>query len=171
MSSTALLNLYDTLKTKHLAVTIDALNVVSSFSWFNQNKKGENFQALQRDIAVFFELTNIEWNTHPHVNDNYGNEELGICTFNLHYFRKSLENDDLATAELIDKVNCIHRAINLLNGDNFGNTVRVNEIQDTAHDNVIDWTITYQTQLFEQANDLSRVTVDPNLVINKTLTI
>ena len=61
MAQTALRNLYETLETALNAVLDDSSDkVVSHVNWFNQNKAGENFQAINRDTAVFFELIGIE---------------------------------------------------------------------------------------------------------------
>ncbi len=171
MAQTALRNLYDTLKTTLEAVLDDNSDqVVSYFSWYNQNKAGENFQAIIRDTAIFFELVNIGWQTiNGVINDAYSNQEQGTCTFNLHFFRKSLKDDNLATIELIDKVNEVHRDLLILSGENFSCIQRISEQQDTVHDNVIDWVVTYKCQLYEQATEINRTAVSPSLSISKSI--
>jgi len=172
MAQTALRNLYETIESKLLATEDDSSElVVSSFSWFNQNKIDSNFQALKRDVAVYFELLSIDWQTKNMYNAAHTNEEQGYCVFNLHFMRRSLKNDALSTIELIDKVNECHRDLVILGGDNFSNTQRQGEQQDNNHDNVIDWVITYSTQLHEQSSVIPRTNVNPDLIINKEIDI
>lgn len=171
MGAVAIVNLYQTLKSKHLTVNIDSEAVVKHFSFFNQNKQAENFQAINRDIAAFFEIISVDWDTRNKVRNDYGQQERGILVFNMHYYRKSLKADETATLELLDYTNELHRAINMIGGDNFDNTTRVSDVQDTSHENVTGWIITYRTQIFEQSTDLNRTVVNPDLVVNKEVIV
>lgn len=165
--SLAIKNLYDTLKTNCLAIQ-DALlqPVVNHFSFYNQNKADENFQAIGRNVAIFLELEDIGWRERNKAKTDRENEQIGICNFRLHVFRKSLKNDNDATLELLQIADTVHRVVIESYSTNFNLIRRIGNVQDSSHDNVIDLQITYTCQLYEQATTIVRAVVsDAGLVI------
>lgn len=170
MAKSALTNLYTTLKTNLLSVRDDNdNNIVGFVSFFNNNKAGENFKANTNNVSVYFELINIDWQTKNFAGNNTSWEQIGIASFRLHCFRKSLKDDDLATLEIIDKCNDISRAVTVSYGENFNTVQRTGDSQDTSHDNLIDWQIEFSASVNEQANCLDRTLVNPDIVVSKTI--
>lgn len=152
-------NIYTQLKAR-----IETSPLINHVGLFNNQFANENVEKPFKYPAVFIEFSDINFRS-----ENQGIKKIDLET-TLHVGIRQLVED----LELFDIVDAVSALVDRFEIDNSTPFLKVQEVHDTDHDNVIVWRIVFFCTVTDENssrfNDL--VTATPTMIeINKTIDI
>lgn len=148
----AKLVLYNAVKAKLLAMVDDQdATIVKTSGHYNNQFDRINEEIQYVFPAAFIEFTEMPWTTDVGaVQENQTQQQRAQCNISIHIGIENKKDELDSFPEDIAIIDSIHDQLNGLQGDQFTPLKRINEIDDTNHDNIIHWVIVYETELHEK---------------------
>jgi hypothetical protein len=153
--------------------TIYSVEVFNSQTDFEKEEKPHLYPFVMIDISVQWDKIEAK-TTDNSLRNIKQNWQKGNCTVTVHHVFSHLDNETTSFKETEPIRHEVHRAINLLEDENWHTKLqRISTLVDSSHNRVMDFISVYQCYIIEQAyKDEDKETVtDPSVVITASLDI
>ena len=144
----------------------DQVKEIKHIRLFNNQFQRDTVEEAYNPDAVFIEFLQLTWVGVAR------NQQTADTVIRLHINFESLKTEDL---EVFERVQKVYLALQGFNGPLFSSMQRVNDEQDTDHDNVIVWKTDFHTQMQDCTSDprasldtftISQIDIDAQLDID-----